>query len=203
MCCSNSCRPPTVLPWLFPWRWETNLAASKTLGIPVAQSLSVELIEEEVVSKLDNRITKLKARHLTLAARVVTANSLLLGSIWYMLTVWAGEKGFLRMLQKKLDDFVWAGRARVRRSATALPKAEGGLNLLDVESQLRALAGKFMIWLLGDGPHILRSILSSHIMKASWKRWGLRDLSWLVSKCGSISIEGWRRGVIYARAGLF
>lgn len=59
------------------------------LGIPTAQSLSVERIESELVSKLDGRIKKLRTRHLALAARITIANSLLLGCIWYMLTVWA------------------------------------------------------------------------------------------------------------------
>lgn len=176
--------------WVLPWSWENDATASNMLGIPVAQTLSVDLVETALVTKLQSRITKLNKRHLALAARIVTANSLLLGCVWYMHTVWAGKRNFLSKLQKMIDTFVWAGRSPVKRTTTALPRAEGGLSLISVETQYRALTCNFMLWIMREGQHPLRQILGEHIMQASWRRWGLRDLSWLVSKCGHLRIEG-------------
>lgn len=136
--------PPTELGPV-PWKWENNAEASKLLGIPTAQTLSVPRIESEIITKLEGRITKLDERHLTLAARIAIANSLLLGCIWFMLTVWAGKSEFLKKIQRMVERFVWKGRLRVRGSTTALPKEDGGLNILGIEAQFRALTGKFMI----------------------------------------------------------
>lgn len=85
-----------------------------------------------------------------------------MGCIWFMLTVWAGKHKFLLQLQNIIDRFVWRGRSRVNRATTALPKAEGGLNLLGIEAQYSALAGNFFLWILRDEPHPLRVILARH-----------------------------------------
>lgn len=116
-------------------------------------------IEEALVTKLESRIAKLRDRHLTLAARIIIANSLLMGCIWFMLTVWAGKRKVLLQLQGIVYRFVWGGRSQVNRATTALPRDEGGLNLLGIEAQYTALAGNFLLWVLGDDPHPLRSIL--------------------------------------------
>lgn len=148
-----------------------------------------------MTTKLEGRIRKLNERHLTLAARIVIANSLLLGCIWFMLTVWAGKNVFLKKLQSIVDKFVWKGRSRIRGTTTALPKANGGLNLLRVEEQYKAFSGNFMMWLMMSDMHPLRSILQNHIQSASWRRWGIRDLTWIVSKCGTLHMAGsapWR-----------
>lgn len=182
--------PPPLELWLFPWRWEDDEGASNSLGIPTAQTLSVERIETTLITKFQGRIDKLRERHLTLAARVVIANSLLLGCIWFMLTVWAGKKAFLKQIQRLVDRFVWKGRSWVSGSTTALPREDDGLNLLGVEAHYKALTGKFILWLMMGEFHTLRSILLNHIQAASWRRWGSRDLTWIVSKCGRIQMNG-------------
>lgn len=187
--------PPPTAVGPVPWRWEDDPVASKLLGIPTTQTLSIPRMETMMTTKLEGRIGKLQDRHLTLAARIVIANSLLLGCIWFMLTVWAGQATFLKRIQRIVDRFVWKGRSRVRGSTTALSKDDGGLNLLGVEAQYKALSGKFMSWLMMSDRHLLRTILQQHIRSASWRRWGIRDLSWVVTKCGKVHIEGsapWR-----------
>lgn len=90
-----------------------------------------------------------------------------MGCIWYLLAVWAGSRAFLLKLQKIIDAFVWAGRSRVNRGTVALPKDEGGLDLMGVESQYYAISANFMLWLMKQEPHPLRSILWGHIAEAS------------------------------------
>lgn len=178
--------PPELV--FFPWKWEDGNTATKLLGVPTAQTLSVERIESTLISKLEGRIHKLRERNLTLAARITIANPLLLGCIWFMLTVWPGERKFLKKLQALVDRFVWAGRSRVRGSTTTLPKSEGGLNLLNVEAQYNALTGKFMLWLMKDKKHPLRSILRQHVHGSSQRRWGTPDLTWIVSQGRALSM---------------
>lgn len=78
----------------------------------------------------------------------------------------------------------------------ALPKLEGGLGLIGVEDQYNALTQNLMLWILAIGDHPLRRILQNHIKKVLERRWGTPDLSWLVSKCGTLNMGGsapWQR----------
>lgn len=82
------------------------------------------------MSELEGRIAKLKTRQLALAARITVANSLLLGSLRYLIVIWAGKRIFLSKLQKVIDGFIWAGRSRVARAMVSLPKEDGGLGII-------------------------------------------------------------------------
>lgn len=95
--------PPPIELWMMPWQWENDKISTNLLGIPTAQTLSVARIESALVTKLDIRIEKLRVRHMTLAARIIVANSLLMGCIWYMITVWAGKRTFLLQLQRTFN----------------------------------------------------------------------------------------------------
>lgn len=140
-----------------------NANATKSLGIPTAQLLLVERIKSSLVAKVEGKIEKLRVRHKALAARIVIANSLLIGCLWYMLMVWAGKVECLRKLQRIIEKFVWAGRSRVNRATTALPRSKGGLNLMGVEIQYQALIRNFMLWIMKEETHPLRSLLRLHI----------------------------------------
>lgn len=187
--------PPPMPLWLFPWKWEHDAIATLLLGAPAAQTIVVQSIEHRLVTKMESKIVTLNARKLSLAARIIVANSLLLGCIWYLITVWAGERAFLGRLQRIVDKFVWAGRSRVDRATVARPRAAGGLGLLGVEAQFHALSSRTMLWILGEGNHPLQVILRSHIHDASVRRWGTADMTWTVSSCGTMRMKGsapWR-----------
>lgn len=85
--------------------------------------------------------------------------------------------------------FIWTGRARVARATVNLPKEDGGLGIIGVTAQYDSLTNGLMIWIMAEGVHPLRTILRSHIMEASERRWGTKDLSWLVSKCRTIQMQ--------------
>lgn len=70
-------------------------------------------MEEMIQTKLTNGIQKHGRRHLSLAARIVVANSLILSTIWYLITLWAGDLSFLSKIQGQITKFVWAGKSRV------------------------------------------------------------------------------------------
>lgn len=168
-----------------PWKWEDSTNASPLLGLPVAAGFSVPLMESQVMGKIDARIDSLRGKHLALAARVTVANGLVLSSIWYILTLWAGDMGFFQKIQRKLEAFIWAGRPRVDRNTISQSRARGGLGVLSVADQYRAMTGNIMMWILDQGEHPLRLILQSHIQDLSKRKWGIPDLSWIVPKGGS------------------
>lgn len=132
-----------------PWKWEDSTNASPLLGFPVAAGFSKTLMEHQEMSKIDSRLDKMRGKHLALAARVTVANGLILSSIWYLLSLWAGDLRFFQKIQKKIDGFVWAGRSRVDRNTTCQAKSRGGLGLLSVADQYNAMAGNLMVWILG------------------------------------------------------
>lgn len=180
--------PPIFRP--LPWTWEIDANATKLLGFPTASSFSSTQLEEQIQTKMSTSITKLQARHLSLAERIIAANCLILGSIWYILTLWAGDLAFLMKLQKRIEAFVWAGKARVNRKTTTQCKGRGGLGLMLICEQYQALAGNLMVWALGPGDHPLRIILSAHLHELSRRQWGYPDYSWVVSKGGGKQSRG-------------
>lgn len=62
--------------------------------------------------------------------------------------------------------------------------------MLSVVEQYRAMTGNLMVWILGPGVHPLRSILQAHIKDLSNRWWGVPDLSWIVTKGGSLLSQG-------------
>lgn len=137
------------------------------------------------MERVDSRLEKVRGKHLGLAARVTVANGLILSSIWYLITLCAGDIFFFQRIQRKLEAFVWSGRPRVDRNTISQGRSRGGLGLLSVIEHYRAMSGNLMSWILGPGPHPLRTILHSHIFELSRRKWGVADLSWIVTKGGS------------------
>lgn len=181
--------PPAPLAQL-PRTWESDATATPLLGILVAQSLSSGKMEIILTEKLDGKLAKMKLRHLNLAARITVAKSLLLGCLWYMLLVWSGKLTFLNLLQKRIDTFVWTGQSRVARSTVLLSKQAGGLGLMGVVEHYRAMTWNLFMLIATEGLHPLRATLQGHIREASCRRWGLDDLTWMVSRCGNVKILG-------------
>lgn len=107
----------------------------------------------------------------------------------------AGDLAFLQKIQKQIDQFVWNGKPRVDRQTVTQSKAKGGLGLLSVQEQYRAIVGNLMLWIMGPGSHPLQIILRSHIGALSEKKWGIPDLAWLVTRGNCREVRGsapWR-----------
>lgn len=144
--------PPPLAFYLLPWTWEVDANASPQLGFPVACNFSVQLMETQTQSKVEGAIEKLKKRQLTLSGRVLAANSLILSTIWYLVTLWAGDLAFLSRLQRLIEKYVWNGRSRVNRNSCTQSKSQGGLGLILIIEQMniiRAIASNIVIWTLG------------------------------------------------------
>lgn len=117
--------PPPLALSHFPWKWEDNSTASPLLGVPMAQSVAQESLETSLIRKVESRISKYQPLALSFAARLLVANCMILGCLWYLLIMWAGKELFLRKLLRLVDRFVWNGRNRVARATVTLGKRRG------------------------------------------------------------------------------
>lgn len=172
--------PPPAQFWLLPWQWEENSNATNYLGYPLASSFSQGQMRTQIHGKVSVRLEKVKKRHLTLAGRVLVANSIILSLLWYFIALWAGDFSFFNQIQRLIENFVWGGRPRVARNTITQPVGKGGLGLLLIMEQYRSMVGNIFIWVLGMEFHPLRWILGSHIRDLSLKRWEIADLTWAV-----------------------
>lgn len=187
--------PPPAQFWLLPWQWEENSNATKYLGYPLASSFSQNLMCTQLQDKIAAKLEKVKKRHLTLAGRVLVANSLILSSLWYFVAIWAGNFGFFNQMQRMIESFFWAGRNRVARNTITQPVGKEGLGLLLIAEQYRAMVGNLLIWILGSEFHPLRCILGSHIRDLSVRKWGIANYTWVVAAGGrgaSLGSVAWK-----------
>lgn len=102
--------PPPPMLRLLPWKWENDATTSPLLGAPMAHSITQERLETTLIQKVESRIVKYQPMALSFAARVMVANCIIMGCIWYLLILWAGDERFLQRLQRMVDHFVWKGR---------------------------------------------------------------------------------------------
>lgn len=196
-------RPTPALFWLLPWHWEEDVNATRYLGFPVVGRFSPGLLRTQIQASITSSLNKMKLRHLTLAGRVLVANSLILSSIWFFLILWAGDFTFFTQLQSQIDYFVWGGRSRVSRNAVTQPKSDGGLGLLLIVEQYRAIIG---ILCFGFWERLLTHSrrYSDHTFVLSHEDCGglLISLEWY-PKVETVSPLAQKYGGIFAQPGTF
>ena len=72
--------------------------------------------------------------------RVLQVKALILSKIWYLGSVTPIPAPYYKVIQKVVEKFVWGGQPhKIGRCQMRLPKGEGGINLWDIESKIRAL----------------------------------------------------------------
>lgn len=73
----------------------------------MAQTILQERLESSLIWKVESKIVKYQPLALSFTARVMVANCMMiLGCLWYLLILWAGEDRFLKKLQRLVDHFV-------------------------------------------------------------------------------------------------
>lgn len=101
----------------------------------------------------------------------------------------------LENLQKIITQFIWKGqnsqgRARVNHDTLIKPRNGGGLGLISIPHQVRALAGGFFTWAIREGDHPLRRLLQHRIRLLSVHRWGTYDYTWIYAPCNTLPEGG-------------
>lgn len=118
----------------------------KYLGIPVGVGVKPEQIWKDMAKKIQKRVERWEARHLSRWTRVRVAATVLESTLWHHLRCLPARGADIEMLQRVIFRYVWKRPPGTRcagpiRNLHALRnKDEGGLGLLDIGTMHKALA---------------------------------------------------------------
>ena len=165
--------------WVAPGEPPVNVPSSRFTWIPKGQSIrylgcrvGLELKAKEVAPlllRLRNKLIYWNKEKLSLAGRIVVANSVLLSSIWYIASTWLFSRTIMLKVQRIIRNFIWGNNssnnsiAKVAWTVLIQPKRKGGLGLIDPFMQSKALLSK----------HVVRSLLPGEEL---WKKLWIRHL---------------------------
>lgn len=146
---------------------------------------------EQIRVKLERGLLRLRSNPTSLIGRATAINNLLLNSLWFAIVLWVGSDAELRSYEEEITCFLWSGQGRRKRHRVSeyilfLLRQMGGLGVLSLQHQRRALAGKLVLWAMKPGVHPLQMILRTYINQLSFKRWGLHDYSWALIPCNTL-----------------
>lgn len=96
---------------------------------------------EQLTKTIDERLAYAKQKKLSLMARVVIINHWILGAIWFILSLWVGDKEQLKAIETCITKFLWAdqketARHRVDADTITHPKSKGGLEAISPLAKL-------------------------------------------------------------------
>lgn len=143
-------------------------ALSKLLGTPFGITLETANVDEFLANKISKKLQYWTTIHLSMAARTIIVNSVLLSTLWYFLSLWCGLRDILNSIRAALRNFLWAEteehvRARVRWEDCCAKKEVGGLGLIDPQEALLSLTNKWIVKALIPGNTPLNILLRHRI----------------------------------------
>lgn len=150
------------------WVWESPGSYFKLLGIFVGMDgVDRECTVQHIRVLLDKKLVLLRLRPHSFMARVLVVNQVLMGSLWYLLTVWCGSVRELHDIRMVLINFLWAGqeisaRHSIKFQTLAISKMEGGVGLISFEPQVAALSARLIRFVMADGKHPLQLLLLAY-----------------------------------------
>ncbi len=166
-------------------------------GTPVRYSgcqVGIELSPVEQIAPLlltiRRKLLLWSTAKLSFAGRILVVNQVLLATMWYILSCWVFSKSCINQIQRAIRCFLWSGkdndssRAKVAWAVISLPKAQGGLGIIDPVNQSRALLAKLVVRGLQPGirkwKHLLRyrMALCSPIIGGLWQP----NIRWIFNK---------------------
>ena len=110
---------------------------------------------QPIIQKIRKKLSLWKGRVLSQSGRLALIKSTLSAMPLYYLSIFRMPKGVTNLINHHLRDFFWSGGThskkihRVRWDFITRPKEFGGLGILDIEIQNKALLAKWL-WRLHD-----------------------------------------------------
>ena len=129
------------------WNEETGL---KVLGIHFFndQGYTINYNWLKVLQKMEKKITFQKYRNLSLKGKITILNTTILAKVWYLATVYAMPRWAEKRMNKTIFKFMWGeGPEPIKREILYLPKNRGGLGLINITSQGKALRLKHLFYI--------------------------------------------------------
>jgi hypothetical protein len=153
------------------------------------------MVLQRVRSNLAEKLSSARLTPFTPTERKVVVNQILQGSLWFILSLWKGNDKELKELETQMVNFIWAGQKEYRQlqvDAVTLTnsKKEGGIGLTNVRDQVKCMLVRCLIWAISDGSHPLQIILRHRIRELSFRKWGVKDYSWLYNACQTLKQQG-------------
>ncbi|KAL3689717.1 hypothetical protein R1sor_016026 [Riccia sorocarpa] len=169
------------------WVWGAPDQAEKFLGFHFTDTLQEESIFLAAKQKITAKINSPSARSTTIHGRIVIANHIIYGIIWFLLPLWTGDKGRLRTLERLILNYVWGGNSdttkkhRVAERVLHQRKSEGGLGLMSLQAQSQAFVAKTVRWAYTPGQHPLKDWIRSKFQEIAELRWNSSHFTWVTS----------------------
>ena len=149
------------------------------LGFQIGLDVTPEQQFAPVLVSIRKKLCHWSSCHLSLAGRALVVNQVLLATAWYIASCWMLHPGVISRLRRLVRNYLWAGsdgtqdtRARVAWHTYILPRAEGGLGIIDLEIQSRALISKCIIRGLFPGNEPWKAFLRHAILQSVPTRGG-------------------------------
>ncbi|KAL3681179.1 hypothetical protein R1sor_024135 [Riccia sorocarpa] len=183
---SHSVRPDWTqeLDWL--WATEED-EAGKFLGFHFKDGIDDDAIFQTAFQKVKEKVNNPSYRSTSIHGRVVIANHILYGLIWFLLPLWACGKQKLRKIENLVLRFIWGGteaaktRHRVAEKVLHQSKKDGGLGLLSLQAQAQAFVAKTIRWAYSLGTHPLKNWLIHKFDAIADLRWATSHHTWITS----------------------
>ena len=118
----------------------TRSAQNQYLGYPLATNgHQLNVACGNLYSKLARHVNILKQRNVSIKGRSLVANSLLLSKLWHALRIIVPELNWLDQCRRLIQKYVAPNYPTIAWSTLCLPKNKGGVSLIDIRSQHKAL----------------------------------------------------------------
>ena len=151
--------------------WIPKGQSIRYLGCRVGLGIKVDDMIAPLLVRLRNKLIYWKKERLSLAGRVVVANSVLLSSVWYIASTWLFSRSIMLRVQRLVRNFIWGNDtvhntiAKVAWSVLIQPKHKGGLGLIDPFMQSKALLVKHVVRCLLPGQELWKKFWMCHLYK--------------------------------------
>ena len=162
--------PPVNIP-TSGFTWIPHGQSIRYLGCRVGLGLNAEDMIAPLLLRLRNKLIYWNKEKLSLAGRVVVANSVLLSSIWYIASTWLFSRSIMLKVQRLIRNFIWGNTtgdnsvAKVAWSVLIQSKKKGGLGLIDPFMQSKALITKHVVRSLLPGDELWKKLWIQHLHK--------------------------------------
>ncbi|KAL3699016.1 hypothetical protein R1sor_017038 [Riccia sorocarpa] len=130
------------------WIWNSDNDVDKFLGFHFRDGLDEEGIYQAARAKIIQKINSSGNRSTIVYGRVMIANHIFYGIIWFVLPLWLGNRSYLRKLETLILWFVLGGNEstktwhRVVETILHQKRQNGGIGLLSLQAQVQAFAAK-------------------------------------------------------------
>ena len=144
--------------WLGQWEGRRDtpyglnwVECSKIMGIYFSNNIEhcTNINWNKCINKLRATLNDAKYRNLYFIGSALYSNVMALSKVWYQSSTLLMNTNQLTSINKCMFNFIWNGRAEwIKRETLYLNKYEGGINLVNVESKLKAFQVKHVLTLI-------------------------------------------------------